>query len=635
MKWYTARNGQRQGPFDDATIHELARRGELKPHDLVWHSGEPAWHEAQSVPGLLPPPALEEPPALPNEPTGMRASQPAEPELQLAPDPASPDTGPSAGHARPGVPDNVETPRGAGFRVNEHPQPSPPPKRNYFRRHWDGDLTLPITYWVNGFLGSLLVLGVVGAAGTLDWTESPARAAAAYVGALLFGIGVSIWQLVGVWRSAEKHSRRGGSAGWARAAQAAVVLGVLRMMFDLSQTAVPQLQEVLTIVTGDKDLAGHTLRVLREDTELEISGPISFGMTPEIEAVLDAHPSIKLVHLTSIGGRVEEAKKIARLLKARGLSTYVSSECTSACTLVFLGGERRLLNRNARMGFHRFDFPGQDFAAQASMRREGIDFYAAQGVDRKFAERVFDTPATAVWYPTVAELQAAGVVTALADETDVALSGLNSKDMASFEQELLKVDLIAALRETEPEAYRQVITSMREGYARGQTILEVRQKFMPQLSDIYMKRLPYADDEAVISLTRVAVEELQALRKLGGSSCRDYLFPTSDAGARASLLVPLELRAKESAIGARVLRTAAVGVYKPQPGAIFDGQLERLATKLVDQGFDAEAFAAMSDPAAKVDPERVCDLVIALYTLTLERPRTEAGQFLRTLYASE
>jgi len=62
VKWYTARDGQRQGPFDDATFHELARRGELQPRDLVWHSGAPAWREAQSVRGLLPTAAIEEPP---------------------------------------------------------------------------------------------------------------------------------------------------------------------------------------------------------------------------------------------------------------------------------------------------------------------------------------------------------------------------------------------------------------------------------------------------------------------------------------------------------------------------------------------------------------------------------------------
>ena len=38
--WYTARDGQRQGPFDETKVRELAQSGELQPRDLVWHTGE-------------------------------------------------------------------------------------------------------------------------------------------------------------------------------------------------------------------------------------------------------------------------------------------------------------------------------------------------------------------------------------------------------------------------------------------------------------------------------------------------------------------------------------------------------------------------------------------------------------------
>ena len=37
-----------------------------------------------------------------------------------------------------------------------------PPFPNYFVRHWRGGLSLPVAYWLNGFLGNIAVLLIVG-----------------------------------------------------------------------------------------------------------------------------------------------------------------------------------------------------------------------------------------------------------------------------------------------------------------------------------------------------------------------------------------------------------------------------------------------------------------------------------------
>ena len=606
MVWYTARDGERSGPFDESVLRERAARGELRPSDLVWSTGDAAWREARQVPGLIP---VELPPA-------ARRSTSSDNAQREGPGESVPGAQPASAH-------------GAPFEVGPVPSPHVP-SSNYFRRHWDGDLTLPVAYWVNGILAMLLVFGLFLAAGMIDWTEFPTGASLAYAAALIATMAVTLWQLVGVWRSADRHTKRGGSSGWAVAAKVAVVLGAIRMTGEISSNYGPQLAELFTIATGDRAYAGHTLRVLHDAAELEVAGPIGFGLTDEVEAILNAHPTVRLVHLTSLGGRVEEAKKLSGLLKARGLDTYVSSECTSACTLAFMGGTHRFIGPTARMGFHAFDFPGLNFEQQAEVRRQGIEFYVAQGTSRAFAERAFDTPITRAWYPTIDELQSAGVVTAVAKDGEFAISGVDMSTLPKLEADLLEIDLFAALKDHEPELYAQYMTTIRDAVQRGRTLDEVRAEIMPEMQNVYSASLPRADDASVILATRLMVDQLSALRSKSGQLCVDAMSTDPAVSVRASAEVPLALRQKELQLG-DVIRSASTGRYGPKPGEKFDAQIARLVQELDAQGYNVALLQSIGE-ARPADPDGLCGVVIGMYTAILRWPSAEAGQVLRTLY---
>lgn len=596
MSWYIGRDGERRGPFDEQTLMAMVARGDVRPDDLVWHSGDAGWRAAREVPGLFLPPPLETD-APPHTDARAEAYSPA----TAVPEP----------HAAVA---------------------SPSPRRNYLRRHWDGDLSLPITYWVNGVGSTMLVIGLGALATGLDWTDAPRMSAGVVALVIAFAMVATVWQLVGVWRSADKHVGRGGLQVWATLAKVAVVMGVLRTGVDLSETTIPQLGGLLEIVRGDPQHSGYELRVLRDASELEVAGPIGFGLSDEVQKILDAHPTITLVHLNSNGGRVEEAKKLAGLITARGLSTYSSGGCASACTIAFMGGERRLLRPGASLGFHSFDFPGMSALELASAHREAIEFLVARGVTRAFAERAFDTPSSSMWYPTAQELIAAGVVTAEARPDEVALSGIAPAKLAGMEQELLQFDLFTALKEFEPETYTTVMTALRDGMQRGRTQLEVRQEVMPQVQKIYLAKLPYASDEAVLAISELMLDEMVELRQKSGELCRDLLSEDVRRSAVAAGELSAAIRAREMTVAGAVIRTAASGAYGPRPGARFDAQIEQIVGELAESwGEDVALLGEMDNPAA--DATKVCDVTMALFQALLKRPPAEAAQLLRTMYA--
>ena len=285
--------------------------------------------------------------------------------------------------------------------------------RNYFSRHWAGHLSLPVSYWVNGALLSALIL-----AGTRYLTEkitsgsgslqSLAIVVLVYlcVSALLW-----VWSSVGVWRSAHWHRRRGGAPGWGFAARALIVLTFVTTLLR-SQDIVLQVAEFGQLAAG-RDPVGEIadMKVSKGGRELVLDGAIAAGAAQRFETMLHAHPRVDTLVLTSPGGRILEAERIAAMVRARRLRTQVDAVCMSACTNILLAGEERTAEERARIGFHAPSFPGFN----AAELREGVaemrKAYLAAGVRPEFVQRALTTPAESMWFPSHYELETAGVLT--------------------------------------------------------------------------------------------------------------------------------------------------------------------------------------------------------------------------------
>ncbi len=82
---------------------------------------------------------------------------------------------------------------------------------NYFVKHWRGELSLGISYWVNCFLVSIVKIILI-----VFTSNFPLPYRTLYLAiALLAFLPIDIWMLVGLWRSSNRHEARGGSPIWA------------------------------------------------------------------------------------------------------------------------------------------------------------------------------------------------------------------------------------------------------------------------------------------------------------------------------------------------------------------------------------------------------------------------------------
>ncbi len=285
--------------------------------------------------------------------------------------------------------------------------------RNYLQRHWAGHLSLPVSYWVNGALLSALILAAVEyLAGRMAEGGGSLRGIA-IVALVYLGISAMLWVLISVVILSYKniHRRRGGTPGWGLAARTLVVLSLAVTLFRSGDLAL-QAAELGTLARG-RDSIGAIARmtVSKDGRQLLLVGNLAAGAAARFDSLLDGSPAVKEVVLTSPGGRMLEAERMAALIRKRGLDTRVDGHCMSACTSLLLAGRTRTAPETARIGFHQPSFPGVSaYALGDAIERTRAEYLAA-GVEQGFVWRALATPAQNMWFPTPMELVQARVLT--------------------------------------------------------------------------------------------------------------------------------------------------------------------------------------------------------------------------------
>jgi len=149
----------------------------------------------------------------------------------------------------------------------------------------------------------------------------------------------------------------------------------------------------------------------REGATATLRGPIGFDSYQALLKALERDSALTTLVLDSPGGRVPAARGLARLVREGAIRTEVYGTCASACTLVFLAGETRVLHAGARLGFHGYRLiSGPPLLDPEEEQARDTAYMIARGVAPAFAARAYATPHSNMWFPTRQDLTAAGVL---------------------------------------------------------------------------------------------------------------------------------------------------------------------------------------------------------------------------------
>jgi len=153
------------------------------------------------------------------------------------------------------------------------------------------------------------------------------------------------------------------------------------------------------------DLNGQTLLVY---------GDIEAGFFDRLKIELDANPAVTEVALGSGGGSVRDALLSGYEIRRRGLSTTIYGNCFSACPLVFMGGERRVLWASpSRLGFHQiYTGDGKAIAFDDPIYGLTARYMTAMGVNPQVViPWMLSARPNEMFEPEVSDLCAPGVAT--------------------------------------------------------------------------------------------------------------------------------------------------------------------------------------------------------------------------------
>lgn len=166
----------------------------------------------------------------------------------------------------------------------------------------------------------------------------------------------------------------------------------------------------------------------------EYEQEITWDDVDELESLLKSNTNITKIELNSGGGIIEAAVFMADLIIDFELDTNVNGTCESACTLVFLGGEKRTVERGSWLGFHQsywdasyiqdfyernkesdswsnpFDFASWLYEDTQREVLRNLEYFVERGVDARFAIKTMRATSDDMWYPRRKEMEAAGII---------------------------------------------------------------------------------------------------------------------------------------------------------------------------------------------------------------------------------
>jgi hypothetical protein len=587
--WYLWDGRERHGPMDHGALEARIRAHPDRDVLKVWREGLDGWTSVAEALGPefgLASASIPVPPPLP-------------PEAAAAPD----------------IP--FATPLGS----------------NFVTRHWRGQYPLGVAYWVIGLLSNLVSGLAILLLSQLMLTAVPFVPLAIFVFFLIMWgalIALAVWQTVGIWRAAGRRRIERRAAGkrafWAIAAKVAVCLGWVQLAALLVKAAVPQVAEATRMAfMGDPSIPSYTIRTLNGGAEAEIMGGIKYGVTADLERLLDVHKDVRVLHLDSVGGRIGEGKKLNALIRERGLDTYVEGICLSACTLAFVAGKQRILRQGGSLGFHRGAFPG----SKANDLGSGVerDIYSAAGLTKAFIDKALATDNSSMWRPTEAELLSAKVVTKVTDGSEFGIGGVNMS-REEWDKSLMKsVPVYAALKQNYPAEYEEILGIFTSGGARGTPRGELSATAQRKFYDIIKTLLPLADDPVLVEIGKLRVDEYRVLRARDAAACYNYMAATVVDPAVVKLL-PAELAKRDQAMHEQIVRTAKKR-DKQSTGEAWD----KIRANLARSGYtatDLQMFGQKVEPSAYA---RYCETAIATYGEILRLPTAEAGAVLREMFS--
>lgn len=204
--------------------------------------------------------------------------------------------------------------------------------------------------------------------------------------------------------------------------------------------------------------------------------------------------------------------------------------------------------------------------------------------------------------------------------------------IADAQQQLAATPPYSTIRQQQPALYKQIneqlVAAVRAGTDPDKAIGQLR----PMVAELLNQRVGRADDDSIINYMRLSVSQMENLRQQNGELCFKFLFPQIRGGVNSEELLPQTLLQQDRQQMDALLR-ASQGAEKPIDIAQARRSLQSIVRKLYAKwGSDLQLLNSPTD--SRVEPEKMCDMTIDLYSAVLALPTKQSANVLRMMLST-
>src|ERR1035438_9164298 len=163
--------------------------------------------------------------------------------------------------------------------MNNKRQIKPESTPSWFLSHWRGETSLGISYWLNGILLATLLPTLILIAYSLTNPLRHSLRANALVVLILIALrlGLWIWTIVGVTRSANRPTPRGGKRFWANAARVMIFIAVVATLINAKRSLIPEMRVLTAMAIGHDPMDTVNVEAAADGRTMTLDGTLGQG----------------------------------------------------------------------------------------------------------------------------------------------------------------------------------------------------------------------------------------------------------------------------------------------------------------------------------------------------------------------
>jgi len=503
---------------------------------------------------------------------------------------------------------------------------------NYIVKHWKGNLSLSISFWVNIVgvnLLSRILLGWLMESSPIEHPVTASQLTVLFYFVLFFLIYP--WQGVGLWRSADKYFNRTGKIFWPAIVKLLLIIGIMGTIAN-TITSWPVYKLYLKTGFGTDEYGDYQVELVDDGSLIHLKGGLGFGVSDQVETFLKDNPEVSGIILDSFGGRIYEGRRLSEIIFENDLDTFSFKGCYSSCVTAFISGRKRYLGLGANLAFHKYQVGSENNDPMADMlideQEKDLEIFMRQGVNLEFIDRIFKAGQDEFWYPTIDELLSANVIHEVVNPSDFVEFDYENIEEDEVEKELLTIPVFQSIKRYDPVTYNHVILYFKEQMRKGASPIEIQVSIGKIIGELVSRYLPKTSNEALIEFARAVINRASRLKNIDSFLCMKYLYP--------DYYGPLEY-AKYSNLGDvneainRVIIDSYEKNYTPIELDKVRIDMENIMTQLGEDIYYLQAQGLES----REDYAKACNAAIKLYESILSRDSEKAGSILRYMFTEE